>query len=167
MATTYELLEQASKLLASIEDADGELTESSIDEMDGFLSSSEDKLGGIKAVLSRFKGEVVLHKQYRDHHIGRVRSMTKAIEYLTECGTHLLERMEEFGEPPKVKAEWGSVSLRTTQTVELFANWAAKVPAKYLVEQPPKCDKKGLKEFLKKEKCKGAYLQTNRKAVWR
>jgi len=167
MATTYELLTDAAKLLAVIEDADGELTEESIDEMDGFLMVADDKLGAIKAVISKMKAETVLHKQWRDHHVGRVRSLTKAIDYLTGNGTGLLKAMEDLGEEPKVKAEWGSVSLRTTQAVVLAENWVDTIPTQFLVEQPPKPDKKGLKEFLKTEQCDGAQLQTNRKAVWR
>ena len=90
MPTTYELLTDAAKLLAVIEDADGELTEDSLDEMDGFLMVADDKLGAIKAVISKMKAETVLHKQWRDHHVGRIRSLTKAIDYLTHNGTGLL-----------------------------------------------------------------------------
>mgnify|MGYP003134140750 CR=1 FL=1 len=167
MPTTYELLTDAAKLLAVIEDADGELTEESISSMDDFLMVADDKLGAIKAVISKMKAETVLHKQWRDHHVGRVRSLTKAIDYLTGNGTGLLKAMEDLGEEPKVKADWGSVSLRTTQSVVLAENWVDTIPTQFLVEQPPKPDKKGLKEFLKTNKLKGAELQTNRKAVWR
>ena len=167
MATTYFMLERVRELLGLIEDADGYLTEESIDEIDGFLMVADDKLGAIKVVITRFKAEIALHKQWRDHHANRAKSLAKTIDYLTSNGTGLLQAMEDLGEEPKVKAEWGSVSLRTTQAVVLAENWVDTIPTQFLVEQPPKPDKKGLKEFLKTEQCDGAKLKTNITAVWR
>ena len=165
--TTGQLLGEALEVLLAIDGANGELTEESIAKMEEFLSSSEDKLGGIKAVLSRFKSEIVLHKQYRDHHVGRVRSMTKAIEYLTTCGTGLLKAMEDLGEEPKVKAEWGSVSLQTSYRTEVDDD-LSNVAVRFLIEQPPKVDKSAAKKAIQAgESVAGITLTENRKAVWR
>lgn len=167
MPTTYELLTDAAKLLSVIEDADGELTEESIDEMDGFLMVADDKLGAIKAVISKMKAETVLHKQWRDHHVGRIRSLTKAIDYLTGNGTGLLKAMEDLGEEPKVKADWGSVSLRTTYVTTVAEN-LDDVDVRYLVEQPPKVDRASAKKAIQSgESVAGITLTENRKAVWR
>ena len=167
MPTTYELLEDAGKLLALIEDADGELTENSLDEIDYFLNTSNDKLGAIKAVMTRFKSEITLHKQWRDHHANRARSLAKTIDHLKSSGTRLLQAMEDLGEEPKVKAEWGSVSLRTTYETIVTAN-LRNVDVRYLVEQPPKVDKSAAKKALQAgEQVAGIRLEKNRKAVWR
>ena len=167
MPTTYELLTDAGKLLAAIEDCDGELTEDSIDEIDGFLIVADDKLGAIKAVITRFKSEIVLHKQWRDHHANRARSLAKTIDYLTGNGTGLLQAMEDLGEEPKVKAEWGSVSLRTSYVTTVAEN-LEDVDVRYLVEQPPKVDKASAKKAIEAgEQVAGITLTENRKAVWR
>tara|TARA_R110001606_G_scaffold12378_2_gene54167 strand:+ start:7078 stop:7581 length:504 start_codon:yes stop_codon:yes gene_type:complete len=167
MPTTYELLTDAGKLLAAIEDCDGELTEDSIDEIDGFLIVADDKLGAIKAVITRFKSEIVLHKQWRDHHANRARSLAKTIDRLTHNGTGLLEAMVELGEEPKVKAEWGSVSLRTSYVTTVAEN-LEDVDVRYLVEQPPKVDKASAKKAIQAgEQVAGITLTENRKAVWR
>ena len=167
MSTTYELLTEAGKLLAAIEDCDGELTEESIDEIDGFLIVADDKLGAIKAVITRFKSEIVLHKQWRDHHANRARSLAKTIDYLTSNGTGLLQAMEDLGEEPKVKAEWGSVSLRTTYVTTVAEN-LDDVDVRYLVEQPPKVDKASAKKAIQAgEEVAGITLTKHRKATWR
>lgn len=166
MPSTYELLNDASRLLAAIEDCDGELTEESIDEIDGFLMVAEDKLGAIKAVITKMKAEVSLHKEWRDHHVARIRSLTKAADYLGSCGTGLLLAREDLGEEPKVKAEWGSVSLRTTYvtTIENIND----VDVRYLVEQPPKVDKSAAKKAIQAgQEVAGITLTERRNAAWR
>lgn len=167
METTYNMLERVRKLLWLIEDADGDLTEESIDEIDGFLMVADDKLGAIKVVITRFKSEIVLHKQWRDHHANRAKSLAKTIDYLTGNGTGLLQAMEDLGEEPKVKAEWGSVSLRTSYVTTVAEN-LEDVDVRYLVEQPPKVDKASAKKAIQAgEQVAGITLTENRKAVWR
>lgn len=165
--TTYNMLERVWKLLGLIEDANGDLTGDSIDEIDYFLSTTNDKLGAIKAVITRFKSEITLHKQWRDHHANRAKSLTKTIDYVTSNGTSLLQAMEDLGEEPKVKAEWGSVSLRTTYETTVTAN-LNNVDVRYLVEQPPKVDKAAAKKAIRAgEEVAGITVTKNRKAVWR
>ena len=167
MATTYELLTDAGKLLAAIEDADGEITEESIGLLEDFLAGSSDKLGAINAVIIKSKAEISAHKVYRDKHVNRIRSLTKAIERVTNLGTGMLVTREELGEEPKVKAEWGSVSLRTTYVTTVAEN-LDDVDVRYLVEQPPKVDKAAAKKAIQAgELVAGITLTENRKAVWR
>lgn len=167
MPTTYELLTDAGELLVGLEIAGGNLTEESIDKIDQFLMVADDKLGAIKVVMTRFKAEEALHKQWRDHHANRARSLAKTIDYLTSNGTGLLQAMEDLGEEPKVKADWGSVSLRTTYVTTVAEN-LDDVDVRYLVEQPPKVDKAGAKKAIQAgESVAGITLTENRKAVWR
>ena len=167
MPTTYELLTDAGKLLGDLEIAGGNLTEESIDKIDQFLMVADDKLGAIKVVMTRFKAEEALHKQWRDHHANRARSLAKTIDYLTSNGTGLLQAMEDLGEEPKVKAEWGSVSLRTTYVTTVAEN-LDDVDVRYLLEQPPKVDKAAAKKAIQAgELVAGITLTENRKAVWR
>lgn len=167
MPTTYELLTDAGELLLDLEIAGGNLTEESIDKIDQFLMVADDKLGAIKVVMTRFKAEEALHKQWRDHHANRARSLAKTIDYLTSNGTGLLQAMEDLGEEPKVKAEWGSVSLRTTYVTTVAEN-LDDVDVRYLLEQPPKVDKAGAKKAIQAgEQVAGITLTENRKAVWR
>ena len=75
--------------------------------------------------------------------------------------------MEDLGEEPKVKAEWGSVSLRTTYETIVTAS-LRNVDVRYLVEQPPKVDKSAAKKAIQAgESVAGITLTENRKAVWR
>ena len=167
MPTTYKILTDGAKLLDAIYQADGELSEDSMDEIDGFLMVTDDKLGAIKVVMTRFKAEIDLHKQWRDHHANRVKSLAKAIDYLTGSGTDLLQAMEDLGEYPKVKAEWGSVSLQTSYRTQVDDD-LSKVAVRFLIEQPPKVDKASAKKAIQAgEEVAGITLNKHRKAIWR
>ena len=122
MPTTYDLLTDAGKLLVDLEIAGGEITEESIGLLEDFLAGSSDKLGAINAVIIKSRAEISAHKVYRDKHVNRIRSLTKTIERVTNLGTGMLVAMEDLGEEPKVKAEWGSVSLRSSFSAEVSEN---------------------------------------------
>ena len=167
MPTTYDLLTDAGKLLVDLEIAGGEITEESIGLLEDFLAGSSDKLGAINAVIIKSRAEISAHKVYRDKHVNRIRSLTKTIERVTNLGTGMLVAMEDLGEEPKVKAEWGSVSLRSSFSAEVSEN-LEDVCVSYLIEQPPKVDKAGaLKELKAGKKIAGITMKRSRKAIWR
>lgn len=97
-----------------------------------------------------------MYKTEIDRLTARKKTAESGIERM-KCA--LLEFMRRSGQE-KLKAGTFSVSTATTQAVQITDEKA--IPCIYLVEQPPKIDKIGIKNALKAgEEINGAELVTN------
>ena len=148
MATTYELTMQASDLLAHLEDSGGELTPEAEASLDAWLEAAPDKLGGIRAVLARFKADAALLKAEARRLTDRARALGNAEQRLKGCAVLLLEAHEELTGEAKVKRPDFSAWLATTKSVRGPDNvW--EWPAHLRVEQDPRPNKKAAGLLLK------------------
>jgi hypothetical protein len=167
MSTSYELVMEAGKLMIELEDNGGVLSDEAALRLDQFIDGSYDKVGSIRVVIDRFKAEAQLQKDLKDRHAKKQASLTKAAQRLSILATNLLLALEEIGEDPVCEGDWGKVSLRTTKSVDVIGT-LDEIPVAYLVEQPPKVDKKqALKDLKAGESIPGINLVTKHSPNWR
>lgn len=167
MSSSYELVMEAGKLMIELEESGGVLSEEAEARLDSFIKGSGDKLGGIRAVIDRFKAEAQLHKDIKDRHAKKQASLTKAADRLGKLAVSLLQAREEMGEEPVAEGDWGKVSIRTSQSADV-TGFLEEIPVKYLVEQLPKVDKKqALKDLKAGESIPGIQLVIKHSPNWR
>jgi CxxC motif-containing protein len=118
---------------------------------------ADEKIESYCKVIKQFTNDVEMFKGEIDRLTARKRTAEKAVERMKNA---LLVYLQFTGQD-KVKAGTFSVSTATTQAVSITDEQA--IPCKYLVEQPPKIDKAGIKDALKAgEVISGAELITNK-----
>ena len=167
MSSSYELVMEAGRLMVELEESGGVLSEEAEARLDSFIKGSGDKLGGIRAVIDRFKIEAELQKKLKDRHAKKQSSLTKAADRLGKLAVSLLQAKEELGEKPVAEGDWGKVSIRTSQSVDVRGH-VDDIPVKYLVEQLPKVDKKqALKDLKAGESIPGIQLVIKHSPNWR
>ena len=153
--------------MVELEESGGVLSEEAEARLDSFIKGSGDKLGGIRAVIDRFKIEAELQKKLKDRHAKKQSSLTKAADRLGKLAVSLLQAREEMGEDPVADGEWGKVSIRTSQSAAVTGT-LDEIPVKYLVEQLPKVDKKqALKDLKAGESIPGIHMVTKHSPNWR
>lgn len=154
MATLYELTEQASILYEMLQA--GEIDETIFSDTLEAMGTGE-KVENYCKVIKQLQGDIELYKA----EIERLKARKEAAENgIERMKTTLLVFMELSGQD-KVKTALFSVSTATTQAVQITDE--SKIPCAYLVEQPPKIDKAGIKQALKDGKAvAGAELVENK-----
>ena len=167
MSSSYDLVMDAGRLMVELEESGGVLSEEAEARLDSFIKGSGDKLGGIRAVIDRFKAEAQLQKDLKDRHAKKQASLTKAADRLGKLAVSLLQAREEMGEGSVVEGDWGKVSIRTVKSVDVTGT-LDEIPIKYLTEQPPKVDKKqALKDLKAGESIPGIHMVTKHSPNWR
>tara|TARA_R110002051_G_scaffold192810_1_gene261327 strand:- start:22 stop:537 length:516 start_codon:yes stop_codon:yes gene_type:complete len=165
--TSYDLVMEAGRLMVELEEAGGALGDDGFARLDAFIKGSREKLGAIRAVIDRFKAEAELQKKLKDRHAKKQSSLTKAADRLGRIAVSLLQAKEELGEEPVAEGDWGKVSIRTSQSVDVRGH-VDDIPVKYLTEQPPKVDKKqALKDLKAGESIPGIHMVTKHSPNWR
>lgn len=167
MSSTWQLLEEAHHLMLDLEADNGELSEQALDRIDSFVEGASDKVGAIRHVIDRLSAEEQFHKKMRDRHRKRLGTIANAKDRLNGYAMQLLQAKEELGEEAKASGEWGRAWVLISQSIEVTD--PAKVPIKYLKEQPPKIDKVAAKKHMKdtNEAIPGFTLTTNQSVQWR
>jgi hypothetical protein len=167
MSSTWELLQEAHRLMVDLEADNGELSEQALDRIDSFVEGAVDKVGAIRHVIDRLSAEESFHKKMRDNHRRRLGTIANAKDRLNGYAIQLLQAKEELGEEAKASGEWGRAWVLISQSIEVTD--PSKVPIKYLKDQPPKVDKTAAKKRMKEtnEAIPGFTLTTNQSVQWR
>lgn len=153
MASLYELSTQATALYELLQaDAIDELTFKDTLEAMG----ATDKVESYCKIIKQLQNDVEMFKTEIDRLQQRKKSIENGIDRMKNA---LLLFMQQSGQE-KVKAGTFAVSTATTQAVNITDEKV--IPCAYLVEQPPKIDKIGIKNALKAgEEISGAELVNN------
>jgi hypothetical protein len=167
MSSTWELLQEAHRLMVDLESDNGELSDDAMTRIDSFLEGAGDKVGAIRHVIDRLSSEEDHHKKMRDRHRKRLGTLANAKDRLNGYAMQLLQAKEELGEEAKASGEWGRAWVLISQSIEVSD--PEKVPVQDLKEQPPKVDKTAAKKRMKEtnEAIPGFTLTTNQSVQWR
>lgn len=153
MATLYELTTQASMLYEMLQ---GEIIDEQIFNDTLEAMGAGEKVESYCKVIKQFQSDAEMFKTEIDRLTARKKTAENAVERMKAA---LLLFMQQTGQD-KVKAGSFAVSTATTQAVSITDENA--IPCIYLVEQPPKIDKVGIKNALKAgEQINGAELINN------
>lgn len=153
MATLYELTTQASMLYEMLQNEviDEQIFNDTLEAM-----GAGEKVESYCKVIKQFQSDAEMFKTEIDRLTARKKTAENAVERMKAA---LLLFMQQTGKD-KVKAGSFAVSTATTQAVNITDENA--IPCIYLVEQPPKIDKAGIKKALKDgEQINGAELINN------
>lgn len=153
MGTLYELTTQATALyeLLQAEEIDEQTFNDTLEAM-----GAADKVESYCKVIKQLQSDVEMFKGEIDRLTARKKTTENGIDRMKAA---LLAFLHLSGQD-KVKAGTFSVSKATTQAVNITDESA--IPCIYLVEQPPKIDKNGIKAALKAgEEISGAELINN------
>ena len=153
MATLYEMTEQATALYELLQ-AD-EIDEQTFNDTLEAMGAGE-KVEGYCKVIKQLQCDVEMFKGEIDRLTARKKATENGIDRMKSA---LLTYLQQTGQD-KVKAGSFAVSTAKTQVVNITDEKA--IPCIYLVEQPPKIDKMGIKAALKAgEEISGAELINN------
>jgi hypothetical protein len=164
--TTYELINEATEIVAMLDDNGGELTEDLDKQIAEWLDGCDDKSGALlyarNAARARQAEAADLIEIFKAQKARHKRSEARIVKYQTK----LLQGMEAaIGKRPKVTGIWGSVSLRTSQNVEV---WDVEALPIGLTAITVRAEKAKIKKALKRgEEIEGAALIDNVTAAWR
>lgn len=153
MATLYELTEQASQLYELLQN---EVIDEQIfaDTLEGM--GVEEKVESYCKIIKQLKADSDMYKAEADRVSAKKKQAENGAERMKKA---LLEFLVQSGQK-KVKAGTFSVSKTSSQAV--FISDESALPATYLINQPPKVDKAGIKKALKAgEEVNGAEIVTN------
>lgn len=153
MATLYEMTAQATALyeLLQAEEIDETIFNDTLEAM-----GAADKVESYCKVIKQLQNDVEMFKAEIDRLTARKKTTERGIDRMKNA---LLAFLQLSGQD-KVKAGTFAVSTATTQAVQITDEGA--IPRNYLVEQPPKIDKIGIKNALKAgEEISGAELVKN------
>ena len=166
MTTTYELLTDVGRILGDIEDENGEITEDTMGAMDEWIDAAEDKLGNIRAVITRTKNEQALLREEEKRLAARRRRLDAVLHRVTDLAAELLSAQEALGNEPKVKTDTYTVWISSNQRVHVDS--LAAVANDWLVHPEPSVDKASArKALLAGEEIRGLSLQTTYSVRWR
>ncbi len=140
MATLYEMTAQANALyeLLQSEEIDEQTFIDTLEAM-----GAGEKIEGYCQIIKQFQSDIEMFKSEIDRVTARKKTAENAVDRMKAT---LLLFLQTTGQE-KVKAGTFSVSTATTQAVNITDEKA--IPTNYLVEQPPKIDKIGIKNALK------------------
>lgn len=151
--TLYEMTEQA-KYLYELLQAE-EIDEAVVNDTLEAIGAGE-KVEDYCKLIKQFQYDAEMFGA----EINRMKARKKAAENAVERMRTVLVMFLQASGQDKVKAGTFSVSTATTQAVQITDENA--IPCRFLVEQPPKIDKAGIKEALKDgETVAGAELVNN------
>lgn len=139
MASLYELTEQAIELYDLLQSDD-------IDEQT-FLDTLEamganEKVENYCKIIKQFQCDADMYKAEIERVTAKKKSAENAIDRMK---TALLNFMKMSGQK-KVSAGTFTVSTATSQSVNIIDE--SKLPQEYLIAQPPKVDKAGIKKAI-------------------
>lgn len=153
MATLYELSKQANELYEMLQNE--EIDEQTFNDTLEALET-DIKVENYCKVIKQLQADAEMFKGEIDRLTARKKTAENAVDRMKNA---LLTFLQLSGQE-KVKAGSFSVSTATTQAVQITDESA--IPCIYLVEQPPKVDKIGIKNALKAgEEINGAELVNN------
>lgn len=153
MATLYEMTAQANALYEMLQ-AD-EIDEQTFNDTLEALGTAE-KVESYCKVIKQLQSDIDMFKGEIDRLTARKKTAENAVDRMKNALLTFLQ----FSGQDKVKAGSFAVSTATTQAVQITDEKA--IPCIYLVEQPPKIDKIGIKNALKAgEEISGAELINN------
>lgn len=153
MATLYELTEQAARLydLLQSEEIDEQTYSDTLEAME-----TAEKVESYCKIIKQFQNDIEMYKSEVERLTARRKTAENAVDRMKAA---LLAFMQLSGQD-KIKAGTFAVSTATTQAVNITDEKA--IPCIYLVEQPPKIDKAGIKKAIKDgETVAGAELVNN------
>lgn len=153
MATLYEMTAYASKLyeMLQAEEIDEQVFNDTLEAM-----GAGEKVEGYCQIIKQLQSDVEMYKGEIDRLTARKKTTENGIDRMKAA---LLAFLQYSGQD-KVKAGSFAVSTATTQAVQITDEKA--IPCAFLVEQPPKIDKIGIKNALKAgEEISGAELINN------
>lgn len=154
MATLYELTEQATALYELLQSE--EIDEQTFNDTLEAMGASE-KVEAYCKLIKQLQSDAEMFKSEIDRLTARKKTAENAVDRMKNALLAFLQ----FSGQDKVKAGSFSVSTATTQAVNITDEKA--IPCIYLVEQPPKIDKAGIKKALKAgEEISGAELIDNK-----
>jgi predicted ribosome quality control (RQC) complex YloA/Tae2 family protein len=153
MATLYELTEQAACLYDLLQS--NEIDEQTFNDTLDAMGAGE-KAESYCKVIKQLQCDIENFKNEIDRLTARKKTAENAVDRMKAM---LLLFMQQTGQD-KIKAGTFAISQATTQAVQITDEKA--IPCIYLVEQPPKIDKAGIKKALKDgEAVNGAELINN------
>jgi chaperonin cofactor prefoldin len=153
MGTLYELTTQANALYELLQAE--EIDEQTFNDTLEALGAGE-KVESYCKVIKQLQSDVEMFKTEIDRLTARKKTTENGIDRMKNA---LLAFLQYSGQD-KVKAGSFAVSTATTQAVQITDETA--IPCAFLVEQPPKIDKIGIKNALKAgEEISGAELINN------
>lgn len=153
MATLYELTTAAAALyeMLQAEEIDEQTFNDTLEAM-----GATEKVESYCKLIKQLQSDVDMFKGEIDRLNARKKTAENGVERVKAA---LLDFMKQSGQD-KVKAGSFAVSTAKTQAVNITNEKA--IPCRFLVEQPPKIDKAGIKNALKAgETVGGAELVTN------
>lgn len=153
MATLYELTAQA-KVLYELLQAEEIDEQTYLDTLEAM--GTGEKVESYCQVIKQLSADSFMFSNELDRLKARKKAVDNGIERMREA---LLTFIKESG-VDEVKAGTFTVKTAKTQAVNVFDE--GKIPAEYLIPQPPKVDKMELKKALKEgNEIEGAELITN------
>ena len=166
MSSSFSLMKEAGVLVAALDDADGD-TGAFEDKMEALLQRFDDKVKACLYVARKMESE---EKDLRSLEI-KINNRRHAIKNKrARVESRVLDMRrsaEELGQDFKVKNSEYTVYLHNSVSLDVNEN-LDEVDVRFLVEQPPKVDKKKATDALKKgEELAGLSLQTNTSLQWR
>lgn len=153
MATLYQLTEQAAALYELLQN--NEIDEQAFNDTLEAMGAGE-KAENYCKIIKQFQNDVEMFKGEIERLTARKKAAENAVDRMKNA---LLSFMQLTGQD-KIKAGTFAISTATTQAVQI--NDEKAIPCAFLVEQPPKIDKAGIKKALKDgETVAGAELINN------
>jgi hypothetical protein len=153
MATLYEMTKQAKQLyeMLQAEEIDEQTFADTLEAM-----GTEEKVEGYCQVIKQLQADVDMFKEEADRIAARKKTIENSIERMKQTLTDYLLHSGQT----KVKAGTFTASLAQSKAVNISN--IDEIPAEYLVQQPPKADKKAIKKALEDGiEIQGAEIVTN------
>ena len=163
--TTNDLINEATEIVSTLDDNGGELTEDLDKQIAEWLDGCDDKSGALLYARNAARARQAEAAEYVEIFKAQKAKHKRAEAAIVKHQTNLLQGMEAAGLGSKAKGVWGSVSLRTSQAVEVSDVEALPIG---LTAITVRADKAKIKKALKRgEEIAGAVLVQNTTAAWR
>lgn len=162
----FDLLREAARIVALLEDAEGELTPEALEAIDAWTGAVDEKLPRYRAVAVAMKYAIEMHAAEVKRHQARIKALKATVERITDLATQVLKAREDVGEEARVRIGGVLYYLQKTERVvgpKRGEDW----PVEY---QRPKVEpdkakaKRALKAGLKIE---GVTLEKGRGIRWK
>lgn len=118
MTTTHDLIVQAGRLVAHLEDAGGELSEESAAELERVLLASEDKAAALISVDRAMSAEVDRLNAERKRIDARARAIERGKERVRGLLLELVRGQEALSGERKIRTDVGTAYILETTRVE-------------------------------------------------
>jgi hypothetical protein len=142
---THEYLAASYKIMASLMESEGVLTDEDEAKLEEWAAGTGDKLGAWRAVYRRAEAEDQIWKAEKSR-IGAIQKRAQSLMVRAKlAGVELLHARAELGEPTTIK---GVCFLRKSQALSAppeLEDW----PAGFLIERAPSMDRAGALKALK------------------